>query len=109
MSHRPFLITLSPIRLDAALTLTRAGETLVVNGLPLDLSGLAEGACRAADSFGCDALVSDVTCADGMVRLTLLLPHGSEATQAVLFPAPLTLTADGPVVLRADGPVALPG
>lgn len=99
MSNRSFLITLSPIRLDATLSMRREAETLMVNDLPLDLSGLAEGGSLAADSFGCDWLVSDVTCAQDVIRLTLLLPHGAGAPDAVLFPAPLMVIADGPVAL----------
>lgn len=101
MSNRPFLITLSPIRLDASLELARAGDSLRVNGQSLDFSALTEGACLPAADFGCELLVSDITCTDGTVRLTLLLPHGAEASEAALYPAPLTVMADGPVPLPA--------
>jgi hypothetical protein len=37
-------ITLTPMRHDATLTLHRAGEVLTINGDPLDLSVIPEGA-----------------------------------------------------------------
>ena len=36
-------ITFSPMRSDAAVTLQRIGDRLIINGQNLDFSGLAEG------------------------------------------------------------------
>jgi hypothetical protein len=94
-----FDITLSPIRLDADLTLARAGTALVVNGARLDFADLAPGESRPAEAWDCDLLAGPVTREGDKIRLTLLLPHGAEAPQAVLHPAPLTLDRDGPAPL----------
>ena len=95
------LITLSPIRADATLTLTRAGEVLVIDGVSFDLSPLPDAATLPQAAVACPWLAGDITRTDGRLHLTLLLPHGQEAGPEVLFPAPLE---DPP-----DGPVALPG
>lgn len=94
-------ITLSPIRTDATLTLSRAGAVLVVDGLAFDLGPLPEGARLPQAAVGCPWLAGDITRAGGRLHLSLLLPHGQDAGPDVLFPAPL----DDP----PDGPVALPG
>lgn len=99
---RPFHITLSPIRSDAVLEVSRTGEVLVVNGLPLDCTELPEGGRIAAGSAGCEALISDILAEAGALHLTLLLPHGPEAGQAALFPAPLILSQDGAARLPTD-------
>ena len=99
---RPFHITLSPIRSDAVLEVSRTGEVLVVNGLRLDCTDLPEGDRIAADAAGCEALVSDILAQAGALHLTLLLPHGPEAGEAALFPAPLVLAEDGPARLPTD-------
>lgn len=96
---RPFHITLSPIRSDATLHLLREGEVLIVNGQRLDCSGLPEGGQIAAADSGCEALISDILATQGGLQLTLLLPHGADAPESALFPAPLVLDSDGPAAL----------
>lgn len=100
-----FILDLSPMRRDDALTLHRAGDVLTINGTPYDFGPLPEGGLLPRDAVGCDWIVSDVTRAGGVLRLTLILPHGPiphpvpfEAVD-VLFPAPIHVTADGPVAL----------
>lgn len=92
-------ITLSPIRSDAMLTLERRGDTLVINGEAFDFSDLPEGAMLPEGAVACNWLAGPVARRDGVLHLTLALPHGREAPREVLFPAPLTLTEDGPVAL----------
>ncbi|SEO23827.1 hypothetical protein SAMN04488103_11618 [Gemmobacter aquatilis] len=97
-------ITLSPIRMDTTLSLHRAGDVLTINGTDYDFTPLAEGAVLPRAAVACPWLASDVTREGGVIRLTLILPHGAEAGPARLHPAPLDLTGDGPVLLPADGP-----
>jgi len=92
-------ITLSPVRLDTPLTLQRAGDVLTINGETFDFSTLPEGASLPASAVACALLAGDVTRQDGVLHLTLVLPHGAAAPPETLFPAPLILTGDGPVVL----------
>jgi hypothetical protein len=93
------LITLSPVRQGAALTLHRKGDILTINGEAFDLSGIPEGATLPCAAVACDWLASDIERAGGVLRLTLILPHGAAAPHETLFPATITLTEDGPVTL----------
>lgn len=96
---RPFHIALSPVRTDIALSLDRAGETLIVNGLRIDCAALPEGGRIAAEATCCDLLLSDIRAEEGGLHLTLLLPHGADAGPDALWPQPLVLAEDGAVVL----------
>lgn len=99
------IITLQPIRMEAALTLHRAGDVLTINGTDYDFGPLPEGGMLPRTAVGCDWLASDVARIEGAIHLTLILPHGPiphpapPEAQAVLFPAPIQITADGPVAL----------
>jgi hypothetical protein len=92
-------ITLSPIRADTPLTLHRDGDTLTMNGEAFDLSGIPEGATLPRAAVACDWLASDIIRVDGVLHLTLLLPHGADAPEETRFAAPITLFADGAVTL----------
>lgn len=93
------LITLTPMRRDDRLTLSRAGDILTINGTGYDFAPLPEGAILPREAVDCAWLASDVTRRNGVLHLTLILPHGARAPQVTLFPAPLALTADGPAEL----------
>ncbi|SPF81793.1 hypothetical protein [Pseudoprimorskyibacter insulae] len=92
-------LSFTPMRRDDALTLTCEGETLYFNGVALDLSAIADGACLAASDLGCDWLAGDVCRTGGALHVSVILPHGARAPQQTLFPAPVTVVADGPVPL----------
>ncbi|MDO9524976.1 MAG: hypothetical protein Q7J57_05475 [Gemmobacter sp.] len=92
-------ITLSPVRGDAPLTLTRAGDTLTVNGTAFDFAPLPEGGTLPRTAVPGDWLGSDVTRQGGKLRLAIFLPHGARAPAETLFPEALTDPADGPVPL----------
>lgn len=94
-------ITLTPMRTDDAqsLTLSLTGETLDVNGQTVDLSQIAEGEVIEADTLGCPSIIGFVRREEGDLHLTLILPHGANAPEETLFPAPLEVTVDGPVTL----------
>jgi hypothetical protein len=93
-------IRFSPTRSDETLALRRAGDTLAVNGTAFDFALLPEGARLPASATGCPWLTGEVTRQNGELHLTLILPHGPEAPEAVLFPAPIQ---------PEDGPVTAPG
>lgn len=92
-------ITLSPTRAETPLTLQRAGDVLTVNSEAFDLSGIPEGATLPRAAVACGWLASDITRTDGMLQLTINLPHGANAPPETRFAVPITLTADGPVSL----------
>lgn len=93
------IITLNPVRSDSELTLVRAGDCLVINGVSYDFAPLPEGAILPRAAVDCPALAGDVTRTGGVLQIALLLPHGATAPPETLFPAPITVIADGPVQL----------
>jgi hypothetical protein len=93
------LIRFSPMRDEARLMLERQGETLIVNGQPLDLGAVPEGGRVGSEVFGCPWLISDVVRQGGRLEVVLILPHGADAPEATLFPEPLLVAVDGPVTL----------
>jgi len=94
-------ITLTPMRHNTPLMLERAGDTLTFNGEEFDFAPIPEGATLPRDAVECEWLASDITRISGVLHLTLILPHGSNAPYETRFPAPMTLTTDGPVELPA--------
>lgn len=94
-------IAFTPMRRDDVLSLSRDGEALTVNGAVMDFSTLAEGDRKAPGELGCDWLAGDVVRTNGVLHLTLVLPHGPRAPQETLFPRPLTVTQDGPIPVPA--------
>lgn len=98
-------ITFTPqFRPEASLTLHRTGEVLTINGADLDLSVLPEGAILPASAVGCDWLAGPIRRLEGVLHLTLILPHGAEAPVEARFPAPLDIDGDGPVALPVTHP-----
>jgi hypothetical protein len=93
------LINLSPIRDDRTLNITKTGETLTINGIPYDLSQLPNGATLPREAINCEFIISDVSRINGEIELTILLPHGANASHAARFPEPINMTNDGQVVL----------
>lgn len=100
-----FTLDFTPMRRDDALTIHAAGDVLTLNGTPYGFSDMPEGGLLPRAAVGCDWLASDVTRIGGVLHLTLILPHGPipwpapPEAQAVLFPAPIHVMADGPVAL----------
>lgn len=92
-------ITLSPVRLDAYLAASRAGDVLTLNGKEFDFGPLPEGATLAADAVDSEWFAGPVSRINGELHLTLRLPHGPNPSPAVAFPEPITVTQDGPLEL----------
>jgi hypothetical protein len=44
-------------------------------------------------------IISDVNRVNGEIELTILLPHGANASHEARFPEPINMTNDGQVVL----------
>ena len=83
-------ITLSPMRRDDQLTLSKSGDALTLNGEAFDFSGLPNGAILPRSAISSEWFAGDVI-RDEAGDLTV-----PEETR---FPAPLENVADGPVDL----------
>lgn len=92
-------IKLSPQRRDDTLTVTKQGDILTINGENYDFSLIPEGATLPRYATDCEWLASDVERIDGVLHLTLLLPHGANASEAARFPQPIIDPANGELEL----------
>lgn len=92
------IIILSPVRMDATLTVSRAGDVLTINGDDVDLTTY---------TGGCDWIVGMPVLDAGVWHVTLVMPHGGDAPETTRFPVPITTGGDGPVDLPVyDGVLA---
>jgi len=90
-------ISFSPVRRDDALTLSKSGDVLTINGEAFDFADVPDGATLPREAVTCDWLASDVRRIGGQIQLTLILPHGSDAPPETKFPQPIIVGDDGPV------------
>ena len=88
-------ITLYPVRRDSQLTVGRQGDTLTINGIAYDFSVIPEGATLPASAVDCEYITGSVERINGVLQISLVLPHGPNPSQAVAFPEPLINPADG--------------
>lgn len=95
-------ISFSPQRRDDTLTVARHGDIVTINGDILDLSAIPDGATLPAEAISNPWIGGPVERIDGVLHVTLVLPHGENPSQAVAFPDPITLTGDGPVTVPHD-------
>lgn len=79
-------IKLSPCRMDEKLEARVSGDTLTLNGESFDFAQLQEGDLLPQSAVNCRWLASSVERVDGVICLTILLPHGARAPQETLFP-----------------------
>jgi hypothetical protein len=86
------ILIFSPQLRNGTLALEKQGDILTINGEEIDFepleSGtkLPSGVCQEYSPF----LLAAQRNNDGELELTLLLPHGQDATQAARFPQPVT-------------------
>ena len=95
-------ISFSPQRRDGTLTVSRHGDILTINGVPVDLSAIPDGATLPAEAINSEWIVGPVERIDGVLHLAILLPHGPNPSPAVAFPEPITVTANGPITVPQD-------
>lgn len=88
-------ITLNPQRRDDAITVSKLGDILTINGVDYDFSVIPDGATLPASAVDCEFISGDIERIGGVLHLAITLPHGSNPSQAVAFPAPLINPADG--------------
>ena len=92
-------INLSPQRRDDTLTVIKQGDTLTINGTAYDFTDLPDGGTLPAEAVDSEFVVGNVERIDGVLHLTLLLPHGADASEAARFPQPIINPADGQLEL----------
>ena len=92
-------IKLSPQRRDDTLTVSKRGDTLTINGTEYDFSQLPDGGTLPADAVDSEFVIGSVDRVNGELELTLLLPHGANASEAARFPEPIIDPPDGEVEL----------
>ena len=92
-------ISLSPIRSDVPLALSKQGDSLTINGTAYDLTALPDGATLPASAINCEFIGGPAERINGVLHITLLLPHGADASEAARFPAPIVSPPDGPLEL----------
>ena len=93
------LINLSPTRSDKILSISKTGDTLTINSVPYDFSQLPNGATLPKEAIDCEFIISAVSRINGEIELTILLPHGANASHEARFPEPINVINDGQVVL----------
>lgn len=92
-------IKFNPQRRDDSLVVEKQGDILIVNGTEFDFSAVPEGATLPADAIDSDFFSGPVERIGGELHVTLTLPHGPNPSQAVAFPEPIAVVADGKVEL----------
>ena len=88
-------ITLSPTRSDALLSISKQGDALTINGVTYDFSVIPDGATLPASAVDCEYITGNIERINGVLQISLVLPHGPNPSQAVAFPAPIINPADG--------------
>lgn len=96
-------ITFSPVGgyNDRRLELVKEGDRLRVNGIWHDFSSLPDGHRWDREQLDVDLLAGPVRRKDGVLHLEFILPYGQTDDEAILFPAP--------VIVEADGMIEAPG
>ncbi|WP_349433561.1 hypothetical protein [Pararhizobium sp. A13] len=95
-------INLSPQMRDDSLSVSVAGDVLTVNGEAFDFTPLPEGATLPFGAVDSEWFAGPVSREDGLLTVTLLLPHKPNASSNVTFPEPIMTTGDGPVSLPVN-------
>ena len=91
------LITLVPVRADETLTLDRQGDTLIINGAPVDIAALAD--IDTEEAAPNRFLVGPVTRQGADYAVSILYPYGEDRRGAPPQARELRVTEDGPVDL----------
>lgn len=92
-------IKLSPQIREDELSVIVSNDIIVLNGEILDFTQLPEGGTLPRGSVDNQWIVGDVTRKDGQIELTVILPHGFDASEAARFPEPIIVTTNGLVEL----------
>lgn len=89
------IIKISPVRMDAELAVAVSGDVLIVNGVTYDFGPLPDGAVLPADAIGCSWIGQPVERVAGELIITLTMPHGPDASEALRFPVDIINPPNG--------------
>lgn len=95
-------IKLNPQRRDDQISVIKSGDTLTINGEEFDLSVIPEGATLPADAISSEYFSGPVERINGVLHLTLTLPHGPNPQQHVAFPEEIVDPPDGEIEFPND-------
>ncbi|OJF97562.1 hypothetical protein [Pararhizobium antarcticum] len=99
-------ISFSPQRRNDALIIEKAGEVLTINGTAFDFSVIPEGATLPASAVDCEFITGNVQRIEGILHLTMILPHGPDPSADVANPADLSMPPDGVLAIPFDLPTS---
>lgn len=95
-------INFSPVYgLDSPEVSVLSSTSLLVEGAVFDFSRIQEGDLLPVGACGSQWFAGPVKVVDGVLEVTLLLPHGDGASNAALFPEPVINPPIGPLELPA--------
>lgn len=94
-------ISFSPFRCDHVPSFERHGDTISIDGDVFDFAFIPEGGVLPSEAVASDWICGDISRHAGMLHLTLMLPHGPDASAAERFPGPIYVTEDGPIQTNA--------
>lgn len=95
-------ISLSPMRCDETLEVSKAGDVLTINGEAYDFSSLPDGATIPSGVVPCQWITGPVDRVEGAIHITLVLPHGTDPREAVAFPPSIENPPDGLISLPEE-------
>lgn len=99
------ILTFSPQRRAAPVTIERLGDALIIDGETCDFSPLPVGYALPAEAIESDLFAGPVRRDEsGILHILLVLPHGPTAPPETRFPAAITDPPDGPIALPPFGP-----
>lgn len=93
------IVSFSPVLREAKLEVEVHGDAITINGEVFDFSPLPEGATLPDTAIASDWFFGDVTRKNGVISLTISLPHGVNAPESTRFAKPIFVFKDGPVEL----------
>jgi hypothetical protein len=100
-------VAFTPQRRQGSLKVVKDGDKLRINGALFSFISLPDGATIPYGNVPCEWIAGSVERIDGEIHLTLILPHGSNPSQAVAFPETLADPEDGDLLIPSDPVVEL--
>lgn len=91
------IINFSPVRREGTLKVKKKGDILTINDVVYDFIDFPDGASLPSSAVDCEYITGDIQRIDGVLNITLILPHGPNPSNAVAFPAPLVDPKDGAI------------